>query len=287
MALNGWTKAIALAVFALLGIPLVFVIAAIVSRSGRVPSDALVLVYLWAIAVACVLWRWLERRPFGDMGFTAGAIPGFLLGVVAGALPIVLFSGLLSGLGVLRVEARPDMTAGPFLLALGITLLQSSSEEVLFRGYLLRIIESARGPTTAIAITSAAFAVVHVVGVGLDPVALLNILLWAVVLGLAVLRWRSLWPAIGIHAGWNWAQQQILGFSVYGRSIEAATLATSLPSGHVLISGGSVGPEGSVITTVVLAAVAVVVWSDHRHSQNSTAAPPNKRIDNDSPRPVR
>ena len=69
----------------------------------------------------------------------------------------------------------------------------------------------------------------------------------------------SLWWAIGFHAAWDWAQSYLYGVADSGLISEGHLLA-SRPTGTALISGGTTGPEGSVLVVPVLLATLVVIW---------------------------
>jgi hypothetical protein len=70
----------------------------------------------------------------------------------------------------------------------------------------------------------------------------------------------SAWWAIGFHAAWDWTQTFFYGTADSGMVAHGHYLTTT-PAGQVLWSGGSVGPEGSilVIPTVLLVILALLV----------------------------
>jgi len=70
----------------------------------------------------------------------------------------------------------------------------------------------------------------------------------------------SAWWAIGFHAAWDWAQTFFYGTADSGMVAHGHYLTTS-PAGAVVWSGGSAGPEGSVlvIPTVLVVIVALVL----------------------------
>ena len=73
---------------------------------------------------------------------------------------------------------------------------------------------------------------------------------------------RSAWWAIGFHASWDWAQTFFFGTADSGFLPKGHLLATS-PAGSVLWSGGSDGPEGSVLilpTTLLILLILVVFY---------------------------
>ena len=61
----------------------------------------------------------------------------------------------------------------------------------------------------------------------------------------------SAWWAIGCHASWDWAESYFYGTADSG-FYARGHLLTSIPAGPALWSGGSAGPEGSVLVFLVI-----------------------------------
>jgi hypothetical protein len=62
----------------------------------------------------------------------------------------------------------------------------------------------------------------------------------------------SAWWAIGCHAAWDWAESFFYGTADSGFSAKGHYL-TTIPSGSALWSGGTDGPEGSILVLPVIA----------------------------------
>ena len=76
------------------------------------------------------------------------------------------------------------------------------------------------------------------------------------VFAFSLYRTGTLWWAIGMHAAWDWAQTFFYGVSDSGIAATGHLLG-SHPTGRTLLSGGSTGPEGSLLvlpTLLLLAA---------------------------------
>jgi hypothetical protein len=72
----------------------------------------------------------------------------------------------------------------------------------------------------------------------------------------------SLWLAVGAHAGWNWGQSFFYGVSDSGLRAKGYLLGPSF-HGPVWLTGGTVGPEGSVVTLIlwtVMIALFVILY---------------------------
>jgi len=83
----------------------------------------------------------------------------------------------------------------------------------------------------------------------------------------------SAWWAIGFHAAWDWAQTFFYGTADSGLVAHGHYLTTN-PAGAVLWSGGSAGPEGSllVIPTVLLVIVALMLVYGRKSAATASAA---------------
>ncbi len=78
---------------------------------------------------------------------------------------------------------------------------------------------------------------------------------------------KSLYWAVGLHAGWDWAESYLYGVSNSGQAASAHLFATH-PSGGLIWSGGPTGPEGSIYVIPTLAVIALgvwITWSQGRH----------------------
>ena len=82
----------------------------------------------------------------------------------------------------------------------------------------------------------------------------------------------SAWWAIGCHAAWDWAETYFYGTADSGFVAPGHLFSTS-PAGNPLWSGGTVGPEGSllIIPVVLLILVWLVIFYRRREPMQVTA----------------
>ena len=211
-----------------------------------------------ALAATAILAK-LDRAPFGNFGlqppiasrFGTGALCGLLL--LSGLLLVLRFSTSFR-YGSLRFEGAA--TLGNALLYAALFIAVAFSEETLWRGYALVNLTRAVSFWPAAILLSLIFGASHLkhdtesmLGVGFAA-------LFGVVLAWSFLRTGSLWLALGIHAGWDYAQS-----FVYGVPDSGVVLPASLLRGQMgvptLLTGGKVGPEGSILMILVLGALAL------------------------------
>ena len=104
-------------------------------------------------------------------------------------------------------------------------------------------------------VQTVAFAALHAGNPHVTPLALLNIGLAGAVLGWLFWSGGGIAGAWAFHAVWNW------GLSAFGLPVSGMALGTPLVAtgfvgaGRPLLSGGAFGPEGSLVSTLVLSAL--------------------------------
>lgn len=95
-------------------------------------------------------------------------------------------------------------------------------------------------------VTSTLFGAVHVSNRGEAWIGIFSAALIGFVFCVSICITRSAWWAIGCHAAWDWAETFFYGTADSGMKPHGSFLI-STPSGNPVWSGGSVGPEGSVL----------------------------------------
>lgn len=196
---------------------------------------------------------------------------GALVGLALGVALVAVCTAVIALFGGYRI----DGVTTPPLGVLGMTVLQAGLqaaifEEITFRGIIYRYLELALGSWGAIALSGLLFGLVHLGNPGATWLGALCIAIEAGVLFAALyVHTRSLWVLMGLHAGWN-LTEAFAGIPVSGTT-QGAFLRTH-QGGSALISGGPFGIEASLITVVLLGALAA--WLLVRaHRQGLLVAP--------------
>lgn len=205
-----------------------------------------------------------DRSP-GALGFyldgeaVGESVRGLLLGIGTAAAAVAV----MAAAGVVRWTADAGTAAGVVregVWALGFLAVPAAAEEALFRGYPLQALARSWGPLPALVVTSVGFGVLHLANPGITAVALVNLVVAGAFLGVVYLRTGSLWWATAAHLGWNWALGFLADLPVSGLELMDAPLWEGVPRGASWLSGGAFGPEGSVLTTVVVGIATVLLW---------------------------
>jgi len=149
---------------------------------------------------------------------------------------------------------------GAGIRALWFFTLPAAAEEVLFRGYLLQSLAESWGALSALWVTSVAFGLLHLANPNTSLVGICNIVVAGLFLGVVYLKTASLWWATGAHIGWNWTLGFLADLPVSGLEVVDSPLYEGVPRGVDWVSGGTFGPEGSVMATLGLALAAWLGW---------------------------
>ena len=216
--------------------------------------------FLAAVIPAVVLAR-VERRPWGVYGlpgsqffgrlFWIGALWGFaaisvVIIALYGAHAFSFGHIVLHGKRLLRFAAYWTI----YFVLVGLV------EDFLFRGYSQFTLARGIGFWPAALVLSAIFGFSHSGNTGERWSGILIAAFIGLFFCLTLRRTGNLWFAIGFHAAWDWGETFFYSVPDSGTVWPGHLLSSSL-RGPVWLTGGSVGPEGSLLCFAVIA----LVWA--------------------------
>src|SRR5215831_12699886 len=221
------------------------------------------LIELLVLLVFCWIAAAVERRPFSAFGMPPRQAlrARFWQGAAAGLASLAVLMTALAVMGAIRVEMSPTpaLKAAGFGAAYAVVFaVLAIREEFLYRGYGLYTLTEAAGFWPAALVSTVWFASAHTGNSNENVIGLANVALFGLLSCLTLRRTGSLWLAIGFHASWNWGQTYLVGVSDSGHPAAPGHLlaTTVMPAAPSWLSGGLVGPEGSVLCTGLL----VLLW---------------------------
>jgi uncharacterized protein len=216
---------------------------------------------LCAIAASAILAR-LERRRLAEYGmplaqalgknFWVGAIWG-----IAAVSALMLIIRMLGGYSLGAVELSGADVARYGVEWAAAFFLVGVYEEFFFRGYLQFTLSSGMHFWPAALLLSAAFGAVHLRNPGEGPVGALSVFVIGMFLCFTLRRTGTLWFAIGFHAAYDFGETYVYSVPDSGIVMPGHLLASSF-HGPAWLTGGTVGPEGSVFDFVVIAILFVI-----------------------------
>ncbi len=134
-------------------------------------------------------------------------------------------------------------------------ILVALREEFRARGYGLFTLSAGIGFWPAAILSAAFFGYSHHGNSGEDWVGLFNAGAFGLLACLLLRRTGNLWMPIGLHMAFDWGETYFYGVANSGHKLHGHLL-NSTSSGPAWLSGGTVGPEGSLLCTLLI----VVVW---------------------------
>jgi membrane protease YdiL (CAAX protease family) len=224
--------------------------------------------------------RYLDRRTFVSLGLRVDrqSIFDLLFGIALTGLMLGLIYLFEWVFGWIEVESFAWQFEGGRNLVLSILImvliftLASWQEELLSRGYWLQNLSDGLNRSLGVLLSSAAFALGHVMHPNLSWQALLGLFLSGLFLAYGYLRTKQLWLPIGLHLGWNFFEGTVFGFPVSGQYFYQ--LIRQTVSGPDIITGGAFGPEaGLILIPALILGAAGVFWYTKDRQLNQPMAP--------------
>jgi membrane protease YdiL (CAAX protease family) len=181
----------------------------------------------------------------GLRGFGRGALVGVGIAVLAMAVAVPL------GHAAWRNDGGTLLQWLATVLVTAVILLPAAfAEELAFRGVPLIAISRGFGRGPALVALAVLFGFAHLDNDHVTALALVNLALAGVLLGVAFFTPGGLWTSTGVHLGWNLTLAG-LAAPVSGTPLPMPWLDYSM-GGPRWLTGGAFGPEGGVIATLCI-----------------------------------
>jgi hypothetical protein len=215
---------------------------------------------LAAVIPAVVLIR-VERRPWSAYGlpgrqafgrrFWMGALWGF---VAISVVIVGLYGAHAFSFGHIVLHGKRLLHFVAFWTIYFV--LVGLFEDFLFRGYAQFTLARGIGFWPAAFVLSSIFGLIHRGNEGERWSGVVIAILIGLFFCLTLRRTGSLWFAIGFHAAWDWGETFFYSVPDSGTVWPGHLLSSSL-RGPAWLTGGSVGPEGSLLCFAVI----TLVWA--------------------------
>jgi membrane protease YdiL (CAAX protease family) len=264
---SGWS----LLIYAAFWLMIDFVAQVIVQQFMGIKIDSLSPQYLFLEEIvgfasaygAALLMARLELRPASLYGlpmrhafgksFWQGVLLG--LGEVTVLMALIAASGGYS-FGRLALHRASLLGWGVFWAVAFVFV--GLSEEFLFRGYAQYTLARGIGFWPAAVLLSILFGALHRGNPGEGMVGVANVAVTGLVFAFALRRTGNLWLAVGWHASFDFGETFLFSVPnsgvVYDQHLSSAVL-----HGATWLTGGTVGPEGSVFSFLTMGISALVI----------------------------
>lgn len=230
----------------------------VISRSIR---ENIYIILMFSQEIVLVLtpilsWKVLFKKDLSLIGLKAlnkkevkNLILGSVMGIAAITLAFILI--IISKSGVLvnsLLEPRFSLSLVVYFI---LFIFVGFAEELLSRGYIIGAMEvSSNNKLFAVMVSAVIFSLMHYGNNGFSLIPFLNIFLVGILFGFMYVKTKSIWLSTGFHITWNFFQGCIYGMPVSG--ITTPKLYEMTFVGNSILNGGTFGPEGGLIVTMVI-----------------------------------
>jgi len=218
-----------------------------------------VLEFLIFLLASWIMGR-IERRTIADYGLPWRRMfrVQFWQGAALGFAAITFLLLAMRIVGVFHFQGIALHGAAIALWGIGYALvfiLVALREEFRARGYGLFTLTAGIGFWPAAIISAAYFGYSHHGNSGEDWIGLFNAGAFGLLACFLLRRTGNLWMPIGLHMAFDWGETYFYGVADSGQTLPGHLLNSS-SSGLAWLSGGTVGPEGSLLCTLMV----VIIW---------------------------
>ena len=228
-------------------------------RGGRTPQSLPIFDELIAASIiflTTAVMAIIEKRELADYGLPLRQCLGrrFWLGAVFGLVTMTMVVAAMHVAGVIAfskgtVQGQALATYATF--AALTFVFGAVFEELTCRGYLLFTLTTGMGFWPAAVLSSAIFGILHSGNPGETAFGCFSTGVFGFLFCVLLRRTGNLWMPIGFHAAYNWAESFFYGTTDSGFLAHDRFLTADV-SGSRWLTGGSAGPEGSVLCVAIV-----------------------------------
>ncbi|MEQ0488691.1 type II CAAX endopeptidase family protein [Anaerococcus murdochii] len=197
-----------------------------------------------------------------------GLAKNICIGLFLGLLQISIYVLLDMGRGVLGYSGSSFGNFNFIFLAYFIGFfIQSTSEEVLVRGILTRVLSDKFGRNVAILLPSIFFGLLHLGNEGVTILSTINTILVGIFFAKLLFYKENIMLTSGVHAGWNFSMAMIYGLNVSGFSGFDSLLNFKILNYNLYDE--IYGPEGSIVVTFIeIISIFIIFYLERRKEVN-------------------
>lgn len=179
---------------------------------------------------------------------------GFVIMGFVGAVIMSLIFLTNKQLGFIQIQSTNDWVLS--INQVPENFLSAFVQEFFFRIVVfIALLYLLGNKTLTLILSSIVFCLVHAPA---DIMSVISYFLAGLMYGLAFLKFKSIWAAIGLHFTWNYFQGAIFGFPV-SRGFSEGYFNIKIDD-HCIWNGGAIGPEGSVFGVLCRIFVIIIIF---------------------------
>lgn len=230
----------------------------LILSSINIGIQMMVIAFFYILAVTLSLKIILKKGfqlTLSDVRIDRGRISLFtiLSGISSVSFVVLSYIFLVNGQFVIN-NLSPIQTFNTFAQTFFfIGLGASITEEFVFRGVAMGLVEKKWGVKAAIAMPNLIWSVLHIISSDLSDltgtfIRVASTTYVGIIFSIVTIKTNTIWNAVFLHSIWNYASTGIIFISTKGK--EESPLNFIIESDNPLITGGAFGMDGSVISMV-------------------------------------
>lgn len=209
-----------------------------------------------------IFWKKFDKKPIKNIGLIniKHGSRDLILGLIFGGLALTIVFFILYATGNVKFIGsfnNPSFSISA-LTGLILFIFVGINEEMFARGYCFTALNQSTNKWIAIVVSSIIFAAMHSFNAGISFLSYVNLFLYALLAMYMTIKSKNLWMSIGFHITWNYFQGNVFGFLVSGN--ETNGIYTVRNTSDNIINGGSFGPEGGLVVTLILLLFFIFIW---------------------------
>ncbi|MCA9383491.1 CPBP family intramembrane metalloprotease, partial [Candidatus Dojkabacteria bacterium] len=235
---------------------------------GESLSEILVGAIVFPLAFFLVI-KFIEKEQLSNYYFPViqKSLRGFILGNFIGAIGVLAIFVTLLVFSYIDISSTNNISI-PLLLVYGSNLITAISEEIIFRSFIYKKLESIFAKWNSmnkyksaltILSTSILFIFIHVANPSFTHMSAIGLFLLGVTLAVSLHVSKNIYIPIGLHVAWNFFQEGIFGFNMSGWEALPQSIFKLTVQGPAWVTGGNFGPEASVVGFMVLIIIPIIL----------------------------
>ena len=217
--------------------------------------------YIASLLFIILFVRYLENNSLKTLGFKESKIvKSVITGFIFSMFSLILIVGIMFLLTNVNFNLLKDSNYKMIIVVFFLFGIQGFIEELIFRGYLMNRIAASKGKWWGIYINSLFFLIFHIKNPSVSYISSVNIYIFGVVLSLIFWYTDNILIVGALHGAWNIILGVFMGGYVSGIKISNTIFNLTFDSENFLLTGGSFGIEGSIISTIYLIIIGILLY---------------------------
>lgn len=219
-----------------------------------------------ALVISFIFIKFFEKKDWSYIRiYNEKKLKFFFVGNLISLILILLFTILLLIYDDIQLSFNSASLFSAFIyivLFLVSFFLMAFYEELIFRGYILKTIETNFNLISAIIITSLLFSIAHSLRPNFSIISFSNIFLFGCFLSLICIYYNNLWLVIGIHFSWNFLMW-FFNYPLSGAKYPNPVIKLNYVE-YSFLSGSKFGPEDSVLLAILTLVIIVFIAQKYK-----------------------